>query len=241
MQELGTMYGLGMSQRIGRPLNGSRLLELLQDQQSRNDLEEYFGVGLPPEAPLSYRGGYFDRLGGGGDRGQFADVFTAADLIAVEALSVRVPIHATVAILDGDLGQKLATLLSTIPVGIDLADADVHHVDDHSPADRAWHLLKTQTGIGYVTAGKLLARKRPELLPVYDDVVRCAFGWSGNFWLGLREELRASSCQLHHQLLALKRESQISDDVSALRALDVVIWMRHHKAHTRVSCPGLER
>ena len=32
----------------------------------------------------------------------------------------------------------------------------------------------SEHGIGFVTAGKLMARKRPRLIPVYDDVVKCA-------------------------------------------------------------------
>jgi len=34
-------------------------------------------------------------------------------------------------------------------------------------------------------AGKLLARKRPSLIPVYDEIVRCAFGWPENIWTAL--------------------------------------------------------
>ena len=188
-----------------------------------------------------YSGRYFELLCGGGDRGGSANLFTGSDLIAVQALSVRVPIRAAVAILDGVLGQELATLLADIPIGVDLADANVRHVDDHSPADRAWRLLKAQTGIGYVTAGKLLARKRPQLLPVYDDVARCALAWSGNFWLALHAELRAENQQLHHQLLTLRKETGIPSHVSALRVLDVVIWMRHHEIHAKANCPGIDR
>lgn len=55
-------------------------------------------------------------------------------------------------------------------------------------ADRAWHLLEDQDDMGWVTAGKLLARKRPRLVPVYDRVVRCAFGTRGlSFWLWLND------------------------------------------------------
>jgi hypothetical protein len=36
--------------------------------------------------------------------------------------------------------------------------------------------LEDAPDIGWVTAGKLLARKRPKLVPVYDGVVKCALG-----------------------------------------------------------------
>lgn len=43
-------------------------------------------------------------------------------------------------------------------------DADV--VADGSPAAVVWHLLCGQYGVDWVIPGKLLARKRPRLLPV---------------------------------------------------------------------------
>jgi hypothetical protein len=33
-----------------------------------------------------------------------------------------------------------------------------------------------ETAAGWVTAGKLLARRRPHLVPVYDGVVKCGRG-----------------------------------------------------------------
>ena len=57
-------------------------------------------------------------------------------------------------------------------------------------ADQAWRLLKAQDDVGWVTAGKLLARKRPRLIPVWDNVVRCALGRPANAWIWLDDQLR---------------------------------------------------
>ena len=45
--------------------------------------------------------------------------------------------------------------------------------------------------LGAVAAGKLLARKRPRLIPVWDHVVRCALGHPNGAWLWLDNLLRA--------------------------------------------------
>lgn len=93
-------------------------------------------------------------------------------------------------------------------------------------------------GTGWVTAGKPLARKRPQLIPVYDEVVRCAFGTSNGFWRWLDGKLREDGGTLTQHLAALRTEASIPDQISALRILDVVIWMRHRLTHTGYHCPG---
>ncbi|WP_232839073.1 DUF6308 family protein [Streptomyces triticisoli] len=115
-------------------------------------------------------------MAGGGDRPTAANVVTADDLIAVQTLSVTIPGEAALDLLEGDVGGQLSALLHEIPNGMDMAEADADDLAPGSPADAAWRLLTDQPGIGWVTVGKLLARKRPRLLPVYDQVVRCLLG-----------------------------------------------------------------
>ncbi|WP_075738575.1 DUF6308 family protein [Streptomyces acidiscabies] len=203
-----------------------RLHAVLDAEQVVDDLRRYFGIGLPPGAG-AFTGGRFEHLAGGGDRRQVADRFTAEDLVAVQTLSVTVPAPVALDLLEGPLGTQLSELLRGIPSDTDLSDADVSIVADGSPAYRAWCLLEDQYKIGWVIAGKLLARKRPRLLPVYDRVVRCALGHPPSFWTDLRTALREDDAALHHRLLGLRQSAGLPETVSALRVADVAVWMAH--------------
>jgi hypothetical protein len=164
----------------------------------------------------------FERLDGGGDRSEVADRFTADDLVAVSMLGVEIHPQAAIAILETQ-ATELNGLLAEIPNHVDLWDVPEAVVTDNSPADRLWHSLVAIHGIGPVIAGKLLARKRPRLIPVYDSVVSAAVGESEQLWLTLRTALQDNG--LRTRLAALRAESKVGTDISLLRILDVAIWM----------------
>ncbi|MCZ9349124.1 DUF6308 family protein [Streptomyces mutabilis] len=205
---------------------GQRLSMLLGTERVVGDLQCYFGIGLPP-GTVPFTGSRFEHLAGGGDRPEIADRITAEDLVAVQTLSVTVPPPVALDILEGRLGTRLSGLLQTIPRDIDMVDADAVVVADGSPADRAWRLLCEQHGVNWVIAGKVLARKRPRLLPVYDRVVRCAVGRPLSFWLALHAALREDDAALHRRLLELRQAAGLPETVSALRVCDVAVWMNH--------------
>ncbi|MGW2785914.1 DUF6308 family protein [Streptomyces populi] len=205
---------------------GQRLNVWLSAERAVGDLRRYFGIGLPPGG-LPFPGSRFEHLAGGGDRLEVADRITAEDLVAVQTLSVTVPASVALDILEGPLGLWLSGLLHAIPRDIDMVDADADILADGSPADQAWHLLRDQPEVGWVIAGKLLARKRPRLLPVYDRVVRCAVGRPPSFWLALHAALREDDGAVHRRLIALRRFAGVPETVSALRMCDVVVWMGH--------------
>ncbi|MCC9737602.1 DUF6308 family protein [Streptomyces sp. MNU89] len=205
---------------------GQRLRMVLGAERVVGDLRRYFGLGLPP-GTVPFTGSRFEHLAGGGDRPEVADRITAEDLIAVQTLSVTVPAPVALDILEGRLGVRLSGLLQAIPRDIDMADAEAVVVADGSPADQAWQLLEDQPDVGWVIAGKILARKRPRLLPVYDRVVRCAVGRPSSFWLALHTALREDDAALHRQLLELRQAAGLPETVSALRVCDVAVWMNH--------------
>ncbi|MFE9769536.1 DUF6308 family protein [Streptomyces sp. NPDC005808] len=215
----------GVSGGASSPL-GQRLHGLLSSERVVGDLRRYFGIGLPPGV-MPFTGSRFEHLAGGGDRPEVADRITAEDLVAVQTLSVTVPAPVALDILEGPLGVRLSGLLHAIPGDINMVDTDADVVADDSPADQAWHLLRDQPDVGWVIAGKLLARKRPQLLPVYDRVVRCAVGRPPSFWLALHTALREDGAALHRQLLELRQVARVPETVSALRVCDVVVWMGH--------------
>ncbi|MFD7785550.1 DUF6308 family protein [Streptomyces nojiriensis] len=212
-----------------------RLHAFVTDPRALTDLQDYFGTGRPSGTP-AYTGRRFEHLAGGGDRPDIADRITAEDLVAVQTLSVTVPAPVALDILEGPLGSRLSALLQAVPRGIDMADAAATVLSGGSPAEQAWQLLHDQHGVGPVIAGKLLARKRPQLLPVYDKVVRCALGRPRpSFWLTLHAALRADDRALHRRLLALREAAGVARTVSALRVCDVVVWMGHRAQ--RHACP----
>ncbi|MFE2944924.1 DUF6308 family protein [Streptomyces sp. NPDC059255] len=205
---------------------GQRLSVVLGAEGVVDDLRRYYGVGLP-SGMAAFTGSRFEHLAGGGDRPEVADRFTAEDLVAVQTLSVTVPASVALDILEGRLGVRLSGLLQAIAWDIDMVDAEADVLAEGS-ADQAWHLLCAQHGVDWVIAGKLLARKRPRLLPAYDRVVRCALGRPRpSFWLALHAALRADDRALHRQLLALRQIAGVPETVSALRVCDVAVWMGH--------------
>ncbi|WFE35606.1 DUF6308 family protein [Micromonospora sp. WMMD975] len=212
------------------------MLAVLDGAGSVDDLRRYFhGTG-----DAAYTGGQFDVLGGGGSRPEVADTVTAEDLIAVELLSVRIPPRQRLELLQGRLGREVSEELAKIPADVKMGDNDaLPYIVDGGPADTAWHLLCAATGIDWVIAGKLLARKRPRLVPVYDGVVSCAYGTRGGFWTWLHGKLGEDGGTLAERLDALHREAELPAAVSRLRVLDVVVWMRHRRGHLPSGCPGL--
>jgi len=184
-------------------------------------LRTYFGLdaGLTP-----YTGAFFERLGGGGDRGEIRDVITAEDLVAVSMLSVDVPARATLRILGTD-SRRISDLLREIPTALDLVDVDPEVINDSWPGWQLWDLLHGMYGVGPVTAGKLVARKRPRLLPVYDSVVAERVGSPNGFWGALDCDLRADDKALQKTLLDIRAKAGIGEDISALRVFDIVTWM----------------
>ena len=229
-----------MSGRRRVDLDVARLTRFLEDDQACRDLRLYFGVGLGPGELPAFTGGRFELLDGGGDQADTCNRFTASDILSIEMLSVYLPPLVALDLLEGALGEKAAALLEQIPTSVSLWDNDaVELIRDDGPADGLWRLLESQEGVGWVTAGKLLARKRPSLIPVYDDVVRCAFGRPREIWKALHNALRQDDGSFMAVLQNLMKRAGIPAEITPLRALDVALWMRHRPHHTGHGCGGL--
>jgi hypothetical protein len=71
------------------------------------------------------------------------------DLVAVEMLSVQIPPEVSFELLYGELGNQLAGLLAQVPIDVAMADPDSgRHIENGSPADRAWWLLQRCDDMG---------------------------------------------------------------------------------------------
>ena len=191
-----------------------------------------------------FSGGQFERFCGGGDAPECLDAFTPADLLSVTLLEVMVPGLAAISIL-GELGPHLNGHLGAIPADRDLWDVPLSDVGDDSDADKLWHdLVDRLYGVNWVIAAKLMARKRPRLIPVYDSVVKNALSpGDKNFWLALRCEL--GDAGLRQRLTEMRSLAGIAEDISLLRVLDAAVWMRnrHDSADPLpfVACPRHHR
>ena len=219
-----------------------RLLKLVEDDRSVVDLRTYFDQGDGGQVPM-FSGARFESLGGGGDIPEHRDRITPWDLVAVKCLSVDVPIDVSLDLLEGALGDQIAGFLEDVPADIDLGDDEARtHIEPGSPAQCAWHALVDQTDVGTVTAGKLLARKRPRLIPIWDTVVSCVYDVpKGNDeWVWLNDLLRERDGALSLKVAAVRDAAALDVNVSVLRTLDVILWMRHRHEHRRSRCPGLQ-
>lgn len=174
-------------------------------------------------------GGAFDLLGASTD----ANHLDATDLISVSAMGTPVPVAASLWLLS-DEGQWLATeILSRIPVDADLSSCDPGVVHDLAAL---YHLLRrtesqigdpstrSSNAMGQATATRVMARKRPRLVPVSDSMIRGILGyrkdddWWRRWRLELDNELMTAAAHIR-RLAAIDdpRAEQLSD----LRVLDI--------------------
>ncbi|NJC70824.1 hypothetical protein HC031_14020 [Planosporangium thailandense] len=146
------------------------------------------------------------------------NVITIPDLLAVTLLEVRFwPTAVRTILPGGELDDKIQQHLAAIPLGVPLWEATDVHL---AWAESLWKLLNTKQvpGVGKSIAGKLLARKRPDLIPIVDNVIakklNCA---SMTYWTTYREVL---TCEERRQRLSALRPG-----TSTVRVLDTVMWM----------------
>lgn len=173
-----------------------------------------------------YSGAWFERIGGPGDAEEVADRFTGDDIAAVATLSVKIPGWAVVELLDRR-ADELSRLLAAVPNGRALVDASD---DDIGNLFTLQDALDTIRGVGHVTRSKLVARKRPHLVPIRDQhVLKALVGRArGSFTVPLRDAFRGDEA-VRSRLEEL-REGSCCPELSILRVLDIVVWMRVYGA-----------
>lgn len=192
-------------------------------------LRVYFGLG---DYRQRYTGAHFDVLGRPWYDPLTLDAITATDIVAVSCLSVDVPADASVAILGPD-APKLSRLLRQIPADVDLWVAGDAEIGPDSASWRLWDTLRAYPGMGPTTTSKLIARKRPRLAPIYDDVVgtELSLSSSAGHWKRVQEamlvELRRGDVgeSLHARLADAAARVGLNPAVTPLRVFDVLVWL----------------
>lgn len=207
------------------------ILTAVNEENAASLLAAYYRTltnGLP-----AYTGSYFNSWAGGGDTNDNADTITADDLIAVSFLSVKIPGEAAIGILDTH-NEKVTGLLGKIPANRDLADVSPAEFAEmygkNSAAVELWRVIRGSDtgrwGVGPTKASKIMARKRPRLIPIYDSVVAPLMGLkdSDNQWTAWHSAFLEDP-GLSERLRRIKAMSGIEESISDLRVMDIVLWM----------------
>lgn len=184
-------------------------------------LQQYYAAdGEKPR----YTGSRFELMAGLSDD---PNALGPADFLAVSMLSVKVPAAAAIRLLGPD-AARVGELLRQIPVNVDIVDADPQTFHEESPVGRLWDLLReSRDGLGPTTASKLLAAKRPRLVPIWDSFVEQATGLGplGSWWR-FQYVLNEDQRHVWKWLGELRPLApNVPQSVSALRLLDVLLWM----------------
>jgi hypothetical protein len=171
----------------------------------------------------SYDGALFDTWDSTGTRHATRNEFTADDLLAVTFLSVRFSAAAAHSVLESK-GRTLSERLERVGEDVDLAEVE-EPIDAHWAPWKLYDELRSIKGIGLTKATKLMARKRPRLIPIYDSVVAKVTNTVDQQWVPLREALRQNPSTSMERLQGLHERAGLDPRVSALRVLDVIAWM----------------
>lgn len=151
---------------------------------------------------------------------------TLADIYSVNLLALDVPGSAGLKILDQD-AEQISELLSEIPdtpLG-DLSDAEFEkHLGRDSAAMTLWRLLIKYKGMGVARVSKLMARKRPHLIPIRDSIVArvAKFRNKDNDWELWWKALEGNK-ELENRAENL-RQAVKQPNLSTLRVFDILLW-----------------
>nr|WP_276548735.1 DUF6308 family protein [Brachybacterium muris] len=191
---------------------------------------QYFEESSSFPGTGTFTGSHFESFAGAPNP---VNEVTAADLLAVQTLAVTVSSRAALGILE-TYAQRISELLSDIDPTLKLEEVrdegDFETVlGKNSSAQALWDLLRRNNpeakrwNLGATTASKIMARKRPHLIPIDDSVVTRVFGrGTASSWRMWRDELLADN-------YLIERADEIKEhvertDLSTLRALDIVLW-----------------
>lgn len=215
---------------------------LLEEKYARGLLHSYFqrdGTGIV------YSGAMFDTYPAAPESGTTArpgatDEITDTDLIALSMLGIRVTGYQALTIMQ-KRHQDIRHLLARIPAHARIEDdASADLLARDRPAWELWELLRDiqdrtkEARLGAVAAGKLLARKRPDLIPIEDSQIAAVLSrkppdrderwWSDVRSAALDDRPDASGTTLWRYLTRL-RDHAGRDHLPLLRVLDIICWM----------------
>jgi hypothetical protein len=196
-------------------------------------LHRYY-LGRDEKTGLLSTGSAFDEWAGRGDTPKDRDRITDSDIVAVSMLSVTVPAKAAIGLSDPEVAKEITRLLALIPTDTRMSDLTPEtaraNLDKGSPAWDLWHILRAdgRWDVGPTIASKLMARKRPHLIPIWDDIIGQVIGKRGprNQWLNWHTLLTSKNDDLPCRLHRIHEQSGVTQELSELRIMDAILW-RH--------------
>lgn len=168
--------------------------------------------------------------------------FTSYHILAAESLSVKVPPTAARWLLQPDArrDELLKQVHQVLVPGADslwtcdasLLSGDSDSLDSSGALYQLYWSLRNGddqaegSGVGPVTASKLLAARFPALVPIRDSNIEALLGLTDNdnWWLDARDLLCRDDRSLVEVLNGLRTFTD-SGKVTVLRKLDIVLWM----------------
>lgn len=195
-----------------------RIQEILDDEEgARRRIGDYF------DDAGDYASRTFNTLGT-----NEPDSIGPDDLLAVHLLGVDITPKTARALLEaGQFRDEALGYLSKIDPTVRLWEPGA--VAALVPAEALWAQLKTLRGVDWVIAGKILARKRPHLIPIADALVWEYFQpEEGDFWETMRLALMDGWAQRVDDSLRIDslKSDEMRGKISTLRLLDVAVWMQ---------------
>ena len=192
-------------------------------------------------------GSIFETIGGRGDAPAIANQMTYTDCFSVTCLTVKVPPLAAHKMVEGKSSQTIKGFLSKLPVGVVLNATKWRQYASVVEALQDFLKSKEHEDVGWVTAAKLIARKRPDLVPILDNVVWHALGLTSESasagWEFIADAVTDAVivCQLktiQSRAVAVIAKGGFPNalNTSAIaglplhRVLDILVW-EEHKCH----------
>ena len=185
----------------------TRIVKLLSRRFTKELVHRYFNpLGNEP-----FSGNLFHTLGeNNGDR------FECDDLLSLNLLDVPVTANQILRLTSGDFDG----LLQNIDRNADITELDR---GPYEHAMKLWVALDDVYGFGPTRVSKLMARKRPNLLPIRDAIVNEQLQINGySWWKSLAGTMRQKSVK---DLLKDLAPTESDEAPTQLRVLDVAIWM----------------
>lgn len=190
-------------------------------------LQQYY-AGPLGKSTGGFEGGHWDNFDPSGTRATSPDEFTPDDLLSASLLSAELPAGAVVRILgDPILMRSLSYGLHGLGDDRDLVLLSDDEIREIEQTSTIWRTLRSIDGLGPTRTSKLIARKRPRLIPIYDSVVGAAVcgDRTVGYWARMHAALAANDGELHDHLVSLREQAGLGNTVSPLRIFDVVAWL----------------